>query len=366
MNDVRRRFVAWLTAVSDRFVHWMVDRRHASRGAAAVRIGTGLSVIGLLLTNVTTRDLWVGQASIWAEPARSASSFPELALLRGVSPDILTAVYALTVIAAAAFVLGWHTKVAHVLTYVGFIAIVAQNPVVGVQGDNLVRLTLLWLLLMRTAEHWSIDAWRRDRRSRGRRLHRGDAGVACEQEVLPAWIVNVMHNAGLVALAAQTVLAYTAAGLDKISQNAWQHGTALYSTLQLPESRPFPALSDLIGSSQVLLAILTYGVLLVQLFFAPLLLSRRSRQLVIVAALVVSVLFAVVFAAPWSQLAVVAVTVLFVPDRTWQRVEQAVFERVDVVTDRFARRGRATEGVRDGSRGFAGPAPRHAGSRARR
>ncbi len=335
-----------LAELRERFEHWMVDERHASRGAAAVRIGTGLSIVGLLLANFTTRDVWVGQASIWADPARSVSSFPELALLRGVSDDILAVAYIVTLVAGAAFVVGWHTKAANVVTYIGFIAIVAQNPVVGVQGDNLVRLTLLWLLLMRTSDHWSLDARRRDL------LERDDSEAkSYERDVLPPWIANVMHNAGLVALAVQTVLAYSAAGLDKVSQDVWQHGTALYFTLQLPESRPFPGLSDLISSSQVLLAVLTYSVLLVQLFFAPLLMSRHSRGVVIGAAVIVSVLFAVVFAAPWSQLAVVAVTVLFVSDRTWERVENIVLDGTDMVADRFGDRWlRFVDAVRDGSR----------------
>lgn len=350
MDDFWWRFVDSAANLRERFEHWMIDERHASRGAAAVRIGTGLSVIGLLLANFTTRDVWVGQASIWAEPARAVSSFPEISLLSGVSDDILAVAYLLTLAAAVAFVAGWHTKAANVITYVGFIAIVAQNPVVGVQGDNLVRLTLLWLLLMRTSDHWALDLRRRDLADDD-----GPESAAHERDVLPAWLANLMHNAGLVALVVQTVIAYTAAGLAKVSQADWQHGTALYYTLQLPESRPFPGLSDLISSSQVLLAILTYSVLLVQLFFAPLLISQYSRGVVVGAAVTVSVLFAVLFAAPWSQLAVVAVTVLFVSDRTWQRVEDAVLDRTDLVADRFGDRWvRLVDGFRDGSRDSVG------------
>ena len=109
MDDLWWRFADAAAAARERFEHWMIDRRHASRGAAAVRIGTGLLVIGLLLANFSTRDVWVGQASIWAEPARAVSSFPELALLDGVSPDVLAVVYLLTLAAATAFVAGWHT-----------------------------------------------------------------------------------------------------------------------------------------------------------------------------------------------------------------------------------------------------------------
>ncbi len=333
MGDLWWRVVDALQRTRGSFEHWMTGTRHAAYAVAACRIGTGLAVVGLVLSNLGSRSTWVGQASVWAEPARSVSTFPELALLDDVSPDVLLVVYGVTLLAAIAFTVGWHTKAANVVTYVGFIAVVAQNPVVGVQTDNLLRLTLLWLLLTRAGDHWSWDARRRERMSYGEIEAR-----AWEDEVLPSWLANALHNTGLVALVVQTVLAYTAAGLDKVGQSAWQHGDALYYTLQLPESRPFPGLSDLVSSSRVSLAVLTYVVLLTQLFFAPLLLSTVSRRIVVVVAMVVSVVFAVLFAAPWAQLAVMAVTALFVSDRSWQRVEDWVLDRTEPIVDRFGDR----------------------------
>jgi hypothetical protein len=239
MTTMWRSLVQSLAESRGRGDDWLVGTRHASYAAAVCRIGTGLAVLGLLLSNFSTRDMWVGQASVWAEPARAISRFPELRLLDGVSSDVLTLIYVVTMAASLAFALGWHAKAANVVTFVGFIAVVGQNPVVGAPGDNLVRLTLLWLLLMRAADHWSLDALRRSRRlAAGREASR-------EEEALPPWLSSGLHNVGLVALGAQTVLAAMAAGLDKVADRAWQHGTALYSTMQLPESRPFPALSDL-------------------------------------------------------------------------------------------------------------------------
>lgn len=312
---------------------WLVGEQHAVRAAAVCRIGIGLSVLGLLVSNLSTRDMWVGQASVWAEPVRALSRFPELRLLDGVSSDVLTLVYVVTMLAASALVLGWHAKAANVVTFIGFIAIVGQNPVVGSPGDNLVRLTLLWLLLMRSADHWSLDARRRTRRiEAGKEASR-------EDEALPVWLSTGLHNVGLVALCAQTVLASMAAGLDKIAEPAWKNGTALYSTMQLPESRPFPALSDLISGSGALLALLTYGVLLSQLFFGPLLLNPWTRRLVIVLAVVVNLLVAVVFAQPWSALSALAVAMLFVSDATWERVEDVVLSRTEPLTDWTVERG---------------------------
>ncbi|MEO6605188.1 MAG: HTTM domain-containing protein [Aeromicrobium sp.] len=313
-----------MTDVRERVEDWVMNEKHALYGAAACRIGTGTAVLGLLAANFTTRDLWVGQASIWAEPARAISRFPELAVLKDVSSDVLSIVYMATMLAAFAFALGWRTKGANVLTFVGFIAIVGQNPVVGGEGDNLIRLTLLWLLLMRTADRWSLDARRRARRSKSRAV--GD-------EALPRWLSTSLHNLALVALSVQTILVYGAAGLDKISQATWQNGTALYYTMQLPEYRPFPWLSDLLSSSTIVLAIVTYTVLLVQLFFAPLLLNPSSRRIVITLAITVNIVFAVLFAAPWSALAVIAVTCLFASDHAFLRIDSWVRDHLGPAAD---------------------------------
>lgn len=312
---------------------WVVGAKHALVASAVCRFGTGVAVLGLLVSNFSTRDMWVGQASVWAEPARAISRFPELALLDGVSSDVLLLIYVVTMLASLALLVGWHAKAANVVTFVGFIAIVGQNPVVGSPGDNLIRLTLLWMLLMRTSDRWSLDA--------GRRRRRVAAGKAAsrEEEALPLWLSTGLHNVGLFALCAQTIVASMAAGLDKVAQKSWQHGTALYSTMQLPEFRPFPGLSDVVSESAVLLAILTYGVLLSQLFFGPLLLNTYTRRVVVVLAVIVNILLGIVFGQPWSAISTLAVTALFVSDETWLRIEDAVLLKLQPVTDWGVERG---------------------------
>lgn len=315
-----------------RLEEWLFSDLHGTWAAAACRIGVGLSVVGLLLSNFSTREMWAGPGSVWAEPARAVSTFPEIALLRNVSSDVVTLVYALTLLAAVAFVLGWHTKTANVMTFIGFIAIVAQNPVVSSQGDNLVRVTLLWLLLMRTGEHWSLDQRRRRRKESESRARRAE-------EAIPRWLWTSLHNIGLVGLGAQTVLVYLTAGLSKVSQDEWQHGNALYYTLQLPEYRHFPWLSDLLSQSSVLLALATYLVLLTQLFFAPLLLNAVARRAIVAIAIVANVVFGAVFATPWSSLAMIGVTCLFASTDAFVRLDERVRELLSPLADWLALRG---------------------------
>ncbi|WP_375002471.1 HTTM domain-containing protein [Aeromicrobium sp. CTD01-1L150] len=314
-----RRAVGPLGRLRQDAADWLMSQPHAPHALAAARILVGLSVLGLLVTNFSNRQMWVGDASLWAEPTRAVSRFPEIALLDGVSADILTVAYVIVLLAAVAFIVGWHTKAANVVLLVGFIAVTGQNPLLATATDNLLRITLLWMLLMRLAEVWSLDVAREG----------GDSDQA-----VPDWLRTGLHNVALVGLGTQVALAYLAAGLHKVAQTSWQQGTALYSTLQLPEFRPFPAVADLLSLGTVPLALVTWLVLVVQLFFVPALLRPFTRDLFVAAAVGVNVLFGVVLATPWSSLVVIAATSLFLSDERWQDIGFRVADRCAPVTDR--------------------------------
>lgn len=305
----------------DKVEEWFLDTKNGLYGAAACRIGVGLAVFLLLAGNFSSRQLWVGPASIWAEPLRAVSNFPELGLLEGASSEIVTLVYLVVVFSAVALMVGWHTRAAVVVTLIGIIAIVGQNPIVDNEGDNLIRLTLLWFLLIDGSQHWSLDSRRRNRSAMADDHHTalGHAWNNSE-EVLPPWLSTGLHNIALAALAAQTVILYMGSGLSKVVDGDWRHGNALYFTMQLPDYRPFPWLSDLLRHSQIVLALITYSVLLVQLFFGPLLLNKRTRALVLTAAVLINAFFALVMAVPVSSLAFIAVTGLFVSAKTYEAI----------------------------------------------
>lgn len=329
MAEIFSRVHARLLAAED----WLVAEHRGLYGAAVCRIGIAAAVLGLLISNFSTRQVWVGQASVWAEPARNIGQFPEIALLDGVSGDLTTAFYLLTMVASFALLIGWHTKATNVVTLIGFIAIVAQNPVVADESDNLVRIALLWLLLVQSASRWSLDARRRRIRAEVER----EPGAG--DDVLPAWLSRGLHHVGLIGLMTQAMLVFTAGGLDKVSQSVWQQGTAMYSTMQLPEFRPFPGLSDRLSESSVALGLLTYAVLVTQLFFAPLMLHPISRRIVIAATVVVNIVVAVLLALPWSSLACLALVALFVSTTTYERVDERLRDLLAPAGDWLAMRG---------------------------
>jgi len=262
----------------------------------------------LLASNFGNRQTWVGEASVWAEPARDLGRFPEVVLLDGVSGDLLTLVYVVVALAALAFTVGRWTKAANVVTLVGFIAITGQNPVLAEPVDGLVRIVLLWMLLVRSSAVWSWDSARDDR----------------SDDAVPPWLGIGLHNVGLVGLATQVALVYLATGLDKVADPAWQRGSALYSTFQLPEYRVFPWFADLISGSSALLGLITWAVLFVQLFFVPLLLHRVTRAIVVWLSVALNVFFAIALAQVLTSLVLIGVTALFASDQTLRRLGDGV------------------------------------------
>lgn len=287
-----------------RFSIWLFADKRALHGAAACRILAGLTILGLLGTNFASRNVLAGPASSWADPERSRSPFPEIGLIAGRDATFVTVFHLVTMALAAAFVLGWHTRISGLLALIGHIALIEQNPILGDQGDNILRIGMIWLLLMHTSAAWSLDAGRLGTRR------------------IPLWFSNVVHNVALCALVAQVLIVYVAAGLFKLEGELWRDGTALYYPLQLPSYRTVPWASDLLTNNEVVLAMATWSALGIQLLFPLLLLHRLTRRVALVLVVGLHLSIAVLMALPWFSLAMVAYDAIFVSTATYAALDE--------------------------------------------
>ncbi|MDQ3157363.1 MAG: HTTM domain-containing protein [Actinomycetota bacterium] len=282
-----------------RLENWLFADKHALYGVAMCRILAGISIIGLLGTNFGSRSVLVGPASSWAGPSRDLSDFPILGLVAGHSDLYVTVFYLATMLFAALFALGWHTRVVGALALIGHVALIEQNPLIGDQGDNVLRIGMIWLLLVHSSEVWSLDA----RKQRG--------------PVVPLWFTNGLHNIALCGLALQIVVIYIAAAAFKLQGALWRDGTALYYPLQLPAYRPFPWLSDLLVGNSLILAVATYAAVGIQLLFPPMLLNRITRRMALTFVILLHASIAVLMGLPWFSLSMVAYDAIFVSTATY-------------------------------------------------
>jgi hypothetical protein len=126
-------------------------------------------------------------------------------------------------------------------------------------------------------------------------------------------LANLAHNAALVVIMAEVCLIYATAGWYKIQGSRWQDGTALYYPLKLDYFTPWPALSDLLASSGVMVMVLTYGTVIVQVAFPFTLFNRRVKNVLLVAMMLEHAAIAVLLGLPFFSLAMIAADAVFLP-----------------------------------------------------
>ncbi|KAB1650450.1 HTTM domain-containing protein [Pseudoclavibacter endophyticus] len=303
---------------------WLVDAKHARYGFAVTRILVGATGLGLLAANFTTRLYTFGSGSAWnGEAAAPRSEFPNIWIFslfnRIALNDVLfTICYVLLAVLAVLVLVGWRKRFVLPVYFVGWVSFIEMNDLVGDQGDNMYRITLLTLLFTDCASRWSLDA-RRRRRQRGERrspnflreLWNGDA-------LVPAWLTNPVHNLALVTLTAQVSFIYVSGALYKAAGTTWQNGTAIYAPLQTQRFGPWPELNELVVAWPPVLAALAWGSILLQLSFPFMLLRRPTRIIALVGICGFHVGIAVLMGLPWFSLAMIAVDAVFVRDSTWR------------------------------------------------
>ncbi|MEO6470654.1 MAG: HTTM domain-containing protein [Aeromicrobium sp.] len=295
---------------------WLFEDKRALRGTALARILAGTSVLGILTTNFRARDILFGQGSVWNKPLQDLSQFAPPHIPAQMGNTVFGLYYVFVMILALFFVLGWHTRVVGPLMLIGEVSIIARIPVLGDQGDNILRIGLFLLLFMQTNEFWSLDARRRAR------------NTAVPQFVLPRWFSNAIHNIALGVLGFQLIIIYISAGMFKVQGALWQHGTAIYYPMQLQEFKPFPFLSDFMTHSGVMVGLATYVVVFTQLYFPLMLLRVTTRRIAIGLVILFHVSIAVLMALPWFSLTLIAFDAIWVSSSTYIAIEDWLRPRI--------------------------------------
>ena len=317
---------------------WLVGDQHGLYGAAFARILSGGAVLGILITNFRQRDLLFGPGSVWNKPMQDVALYWPPTLTQNLGSTAFLVFYLVTIAFALGWTLGWHTKITGPLMLLGNVAIIERIPVLGDQGDNILRIGIFLLLLMNVSEVWSLDARRRERREHVAVVRHASVAANVRavlvnawrsQPVVPRWLANTVHNLGYTMLAFQIVLIYFSAGMFKTQGGLWQHGTAIYYPLQLQEYKPFPFLTDVLTYSGVVVNIATYLTVFAQLIFpVALLLHLMTRRYGLLAPklffrgvyLVIvgfHVSIAVFMALPWFALEMIAFDAIFVSTATY-------------------------------------------------
>ncbi|WP_051716492.1 HTTM domain-containing protein [Streptomyces sp. NRRL F-5727] len=332
---------------------------------AIVRIGFSLTWLFFLLREFPHRHEMYGPDGPWSfDLARRliADNRAFSVLMWSDGRLWFEVVYGLAVVAAALLLVGWHTRAMSVVFMVGALSLQNRSVFLGDGGDNVVHLVSLYLTLLRCGQVWSLDARRAARKAaRGEEAARrvelagpvlwivlGGFLVAAtwfspltgewwmyvllwvlwlgqglwwlveqyapgEPRVLLDVLANLTHNATLVVLMAEVCLIYATAGWYKIQGSRWQDGTALFYPLHLDYFTPWPALSELLASSGIMVMLLSYGTVIVQVAFPFTLFKRKVKNVLLVVMMLEHAGIALLLGLPAFSMAMIAADAVFLP-----------------------------------------------------
>ncbi|GGO86528.1 HTTM domain-containing protein [Wenjunlia tyrosinilytica] len=299
--------------------------------AAVLRIGYGLLYFTFLLREFAHRDEVWGPGSPWT-PALATQLFDQTGwysiLTVSDSRAYFEVCYALALVTSALFVLGWRTRAVSVLFAVVVASFHARSIFMTDGGDNLILLMAVYLSFTACGRRWSLDARRARLRTRAPDAGSGSAG----RETPAFWrpmgsarrlLVTTLHNCGMFVIAAQVCFVYGSAGLYKVQGGSWGNGTALHYVLNLDLFQPWPALSHMVDSHQLLVAVATYLTVLLQVA-CPFMLFSRFKYVVLAMLLGMHLGIAVLMGLPIFSGAMIIADAVFLPDRFYRFLGQCV------------------------------------------
>ncbi|MFE0641196.1 HTTM domain-containing protein [Streptomyces sp. NPDC058877] len=349
-----------------RAVQAVTSRPLAPYQSAIVRIGFSLTWLLFLLREIPHRHLLYGPEGPWSwEMAHRliADNRAFTVLLWSDGRIWFEIVYGLAVLSAALLLVGWRTRAVSVVFMVGVLSLQNRSVFVGDGGDNVLHLVAIYLAFTRCGRVWSLDARRAAREAREARaggpprrdvvgpvlwvvlggfvltatwfsdvtgewwvpvllwvlwLGHGLWWLVCrlvpgEPRTLLDVLANLAHNATLVVLMAEVCLIYATAGWYKIQGSRWQDGTALFYPLHLNYFTPWPALSEVLGASGIMVMLLTYGTVVVQVAFPFTLFNRKVKNVLLVMMMAEHAGIAVLLGLPVFSLAMISADAVFLP-----------------------------------------------------
>ena len=185
------------------------------RALALLRMGTAAVV--LLDLGIRSTDLEAHYANLGVLPLAALLEHlwtPYQFSLHAASGlwQVQALLFGLAAAVALALLLGYHTRLATVVSWVLLVSVQNRNPLIGQGGDDLLRLLLLWGIFLPWGRVWSRDA-----------------------RAQPPPTRYDYASAATVAYVVQLALLYWCTALLKTGPEWTQTGTALYYALSLDQ-----------------------------------------------------------------------------------------------------------------------------------
>jgi hypothetical protein len=172
----------------------------------------------------------------------------------------VTALYFVLLAASIFLLVGFRTRLAAVLVFVGIVSFSRRNPWVLNSGDLLMSVLAFYLMLAPSGAALSVDRWLKGR------------DLFWEFPVHPIWPLRLVQI--------QLSIVYLAAVWAKVRGATWNDGTAVSYAFRIGDLERFPV-PGFVTDSLVLANLMTYGTLAVELSIGILVWNRVLRPWVL-------------------------------------------------------------------------------------
>ncbi len=225
-----------------------------------------------------------------------------------------------------ALVVGWHTRLMHVLAAVLITSLNSRNIMLENGGWVVLHLITVWTVVLPLGDRFSVDAFRRSLRER-----REGTLMALEDRSAPGHAVEPIVALAVLALIAQWAVIYYFNVVHKTGA-VWHDGTAVYYFFQ--QDRMVTQVGVWVRNHTPLggIKLLTWGTLCIEASMPVLLLSplwsRWTRKVAWVLALMLhGAIDAVVQLGPFSW-AMMTVFLIFLTKEDWASMEKRLRGRL--------------------------------------
>jgi hypothetical protein len=267
---------------------------------AALRIACGLLTLGWTLSLLPDARTFLDSDGLTAGPVRGTAGWWTLDV------PYPYAACALLLAAALALLVGWFTRVAAWVVFLGLLVLQRRDVYVLNSGDLLLRELAFYVALMPSGETWSLDARRHDPEPRA------------------PW--------GLRLLQLQLSAVYLFSVVAKLHGTSWQNGTAVGKAVQLEDLQRF-VVPQWAATSVTISALLTYGTLVVEAFLVLGMWFPRTRWYAMAAGIAIHLGIEATLLIGWFSLTIISCYLAFVPAENLR----ATVDRVRTAVHRPAR-----------------------------
>ncbi len=245
-----------MTSAWERF--WFAPRPTSS--LALVRIAFGALMFFWTLALAPDLGAFFGAGGLLARPPGGSGAWSAFSVASG--PLAVEVMFIVMLVSTLALALGYRTRLASVLVFVGILSFERRNPDVFNGGDGLLRVIAFYLMLAPAGAALSLDRLR---------THRDDFWKFPPRAPWPMRLLQL-----------QLSVVYIGGLWIKVQGTTWNAGTAVSYAVRITDLNRFPLPGGL-THSLLLSNLLTFGTLALELSLGLLVWNRRLRLPVLLA-----------------------------------------------------------------------------------